>query len=124
MSYSENINKLKKASNFDLSNLKQIIDNFLPLQSYFFNVKNEDMCYVPMEANFQIPNVFLKTTINTACKKYIQENIEKNDFSKQINIIIEELDLFSFIDKHNDYNEVVTCDQSVLDELLSKKYRL
>lgn len=124
MTYSENIKKLRKACNFDLLDAKQIIDNLYALQSYFFEVEKEDLCYVPMEPNFQIPNVFLKTALNTACKKFITENTELNDYTDQISLIIEELDSFSFLDEKNEQKEIVSCDQNILDELILKRYKL
>lgn len=134
MNYQENINKLKKASDFNFMNLRKIVDNFLPLESYFLESNNSEShtsntlekskCYVPNEPNFQLPNTFLKTTVNTACKKYMQTHEEKKDYSRNIDYIIEELETF-FVDYENDLEEdTEIISEDVLNNLYKSRYGL
>lgn len=124
MNYQENIFKLKKACDSNLKNLKRITENFLPLESYFLfeNEAPSSECFVPNEANFQLPNIFLKTTINTACKKYIQCNEEKIDRSQIIDKLIEELETFIIDDSCDEDEDLEIIDKNILNDLYKKRY--
>lgn len=122
----EKIWKLRKACGFNVDKLNAIIENFLPLENHFLNIDEnlKTFCYVPNEANFQLPNIFLKTSLTSACTKYLQSNVEKNDYSKTIDLIIDELEVlredFDFLEIESRENIA----ENTLSSIYKKRYGL
>ncbi|WUR03152.1 uncharacterized protein VNE69_03361 [Vairimorpha necatrix] len=125
MNFQERLYKLRKACDVKPENIKKLIENFKPLESHFLNIEEdtETFCYIPTEPNFQLPNYFLKTNISSGCKKYMQKNIEKNDYEDVIDLTIAELELFFAEDDSINTDKPEDISEDIVNELYRDRYK-
>lgn len=118
-------NKAVKALTMHQSELWNTVKMMLPLENSFQTegVSDEEMCIVPTEPNFQLPNVFLRTRKSPGCQKVIDNNRSDVEWNQTIDGVVE---FFEGIDLPGmvDGADVRKCviDRKVLGEMLRRRY--
>lgn len=79
-------------------------------------IQEPSKCLVPLEANFQLPNIFLKTKLNFKSDKILNNDSMKANWNKEIDKIVEFLDGIELEVEEED--EEVDCLEKELEEMI------
>lgn len=86
----------------------------------FLNSNEDSKCIVPLKADFQLPNVFLKTRKNFKVEKIFSNLGLKANWNKEVDMALEILDT---IDLNTDQDcRVVDTDEKLLEKMIKCRY--
>ncbi|AFN83293.1 hypothetical protein EROM_070420 [Encephalitozoon romaleae SJ-2008] len=125
MSIKSKYNKVMKALTIRQNDLWLLPKLITPLENSFQSeaINDEEICIVPCEANFQLPNIFLKTGLNPEYQKLIDTSgcsEDWNDIIEEAIEALEEIDLSSI--NHNIMTKKCLVDQDTLNRLVFERY--
>lgn len=118
------MNYRQKHENFVKTIQYAVPENFLEsLSAIEYNLLHPSSeatkCLVPKEANFQLPNIFLKTRNSFAVEKLFGKSRRDDNFNAELDKIIDVLDQIEFKQPANLKN--LLFDEKILEILI--KYR-
>ncbi|KAG5858626.1 DUF5100 domain-containing protein [Encephalitozoon hellem] len=125
MNIKSKYNKVMKALTIRQRDLWLVPRLITPLENSFQAeaINDEEVCIVPKEANFQLPNVFLSTGQNPEHQKLIgavRGSEDWNDIIEEAIEALEEIDLS--INTHRIMTRKCPVDQDVLNRLVFERY--
>ncbi|CAD25579.1 hypothetical protein [Encephalitozoon cuniculi GB-M1] len=117
--------KVIKALSIRQSDLWLVPRLMTPLENSFQTeaIDDEEVCIVPKEANFQLPNVFLRTGQNPEYQKLVDGGMPSSDWD---DVIEETIEMLEEIDLSIGSGGVMTrkcpVDQGILNRLVFERY--
>lgn len=116
--------KLEKIINImQIDDIEQIPEVIKTLETYYNLPLSDSLsAFVPTEANFQLPNVFLRTKKLPECEKFILKN-----HSSKLSLKFEEIIKFlEGVEIESEYfsskGESVECDMNFMRKCIEKRY--
>lgn len=125
MNIKSKYNKVMKVLTIRQNDLWLVPRLITPLENSFQSeaINDEEICIVPREANFQLPNIFLRTGVNPEYQKLIDTsgcNEDWNDIIEETIEALEEIDLS--VTNHNTMTKKCLVDQDTLNRLVFERY--
>lgn len=118
-------NKVIKVLAIRQSELWNITRLILPLENSFKTeeLTEDEVCIVPTEPNFQLPNVFLRTKKNPSYQKFIDANRSNVEWNQTVDEIVETLDEIDLGSPGGDVKtNKCSIDQGILEVVLRRRY--
>ncbi|ADM11805.1 uncharacterized protein Eint_070410 [Encephalitozoon intestinalis ATCC 50506] len=125
MNIKSKYDKVVKALSIRQVDLWAVPKLMTPLENSFQTeaIGDEEICIVPKEANFQLPNIFLRTRLNPECQKLIDSSKSSenwNDIIEGVIEMLEEADLTT--GEHSPTTRKCPVDQDTLNKLVFERY--
>lgn len=122
MEFKKKLEKINKLLSF--TNKNNFIEQLNNLEYNFNFEDNSNLAYIPLEANFQLPNTFLKSAISNSVKHLFEsENSFQTNWNKQIDMAIEYFDFIEFDTEITDENEDENNSQ-MLKDLINERFNI
>lgn len=122
MEFKKKLEKINKLLSF--TNKNNFIEQLNNLEYNFNFEDNSNLAYIPLEANFQLPNTFLKSAISNSVKHLFEsENSFQTNWNKQIDMAIEYFDFIEFDTEITDENEDENYSQ-MLKDLINERFNI
>lgn len=104
----------------DIMNDSDKIEEKMQLITGITKPDEPSVAFIPAEANFQLPNIFLRTRKIPECTKFFTKHANKDEYNNELAKVLED---FIF---ENDELEVVNvpekCNDQVLMDAVVKRY--
>lgn len=100
-----------------------LIDNLSSLEyAMLLPAEEEPRFWVPREANFQLPNVFLRTKIDPQAEKLLTQPGQNVDWKDNIDRLVGHLDDIQLEDEEGEESEEAPEDEELLEALIKMRY--
>lgn len=125
MSIRARYEKIAKALGVRQQDLWHITRQILPLENSFQTepIADEEVCVVPAEPNFQLPNVFLRTKKNPACQKLVDSSRSDVEWNQTLDATLEALEEIDISAGREEFKSTkCAVDPGVLSEMVWRRY--
>ncbi|KAH9411920.1 hypothetical protein HK407_02g03650 [Ordospora pajunii] len=95
-----------------------------PLENSFHTetVNDEEACIVPNEANFQLPNVFLRTAPNPGYQKLVNCSVDAVEWNKTVDEVAEMFEEMEIVSTTEVMVQRCPVVQDVLKRMMCERY--
>lgn len=104
----------------DLINLPEKIDTKVENLTTVTKPTEALISIIPVEPNFLLPNIFLRTKKVPECERFIKRYATTDENTNELNKVLEEFEFEK--DELTDVNRPATCNDQVLMEAIIKRY--
>jgi hypothetical protein len=85
-------------------------------------INDEEVCIVPSEPDFQLPNVFLRSRKSVECQRFIDANRSTTNWNESIEVILSAFDEMDFSGAPGIHARRMMVNEEVLEKLIRKRY--
>ncbi len=124
MNMKSKYNKVIKTLSICQEDIWSALKMIVPLEKSFHTetVDDEEVCVVPNEANFQLPNVFLRTAPNPGYQKLINCNVNAVEWNKVVDEVLEMFEEMEIVSVPELLAQRCPIQQDVLKRMVSERY--